>query len=73
MHHQKAVLDRFPEAQAVEEQLSRSLGPCGKKVHWFIYAGPEPDCACLGTVLRKTGHGQTLPLALCERGIGSDG
>ncbi len=48
MHHQKAVLDRFPEAQAVEEQLSRSLGPCGKKVHWFIYAGPEPDSRVLG-------------------------
>jgi hypothetical protein len=48
MHHQEAVLDRFPEAQAVEGLLSRSHGPCGKKGHWFIYAGPEPDSRVLG-------------------------
>jgi hypothetical protein len=48
MHHQEAVLNRYPEAQAVEELLSRSNGPSGKRGHWFIYAGPEPDSRVLG-------------------------
>jgi hypothetical protein len=48
MQHQKAVLSRFPEAQAVEELLSRSHGPWGQRGHWFIYAGPEPDSRVLG-------------------------
>ena len=48
MRHQKAVRERYPEAQAVEEPLSRSPGPWGQRGHWFIYAGPESDSRVLG-------------------------
>jgi hypothetical protein len=48
MHHQEAVLNRYPEAQAVEESPNRQHGPRGQKSHWFIYAGPEPDSRVLG-------------------------
>jgi hypothetical protein len=48
MRHQKAVRERYPEAQAVEEPLTRSPGPWGQRGHWFVYAAPEPDSRVLG-------------------------
>jgi hypothetical protein len=48
MHHQVAVLNRYPEAQAVEEPLSPSRGPWGQRGRWFVYAGAEPDARVLG-------------------------
>jgi hypothetical protein len=48
MHHQAAVLGRYPEAQAVEEPLSPSPGPWGQRGRWFVYAGAEPDARMLG-------------------------
>ena len=48
MHHQVVVLNRFPEAHAVEEALARSPGPWAQRGRWFIYAGSEPDARVLG-------------------------
>jgi hypothetical protein len=48
MHHQVAVLNRFPEAQAVEEPLSPSPGPWGQRGRWFVYAEAELDARVLG-------------------------
>ena len=38
-----AVLNRYPEAQAVEEPLRPSPGPWGQRGCWFVCAGTEPD------------------------------
>ena len=48
MQCQDAVLNRYPEAQAVEEPLCPSPGPWGQRGCWFVYAGPEPDARVLG-------------------------
>jgi hypothetical protein len=48
MHHKAAVLNRYPEAQAVEEPLCPSAGPWGQRGRWFVYAGAEPDARVLG-------------------------
>jgi hypothetical protein len=48
MHHQVAVLNRYPEAQAAEEPLCPSPGPWGQRGRWFVYAGAEPDARVLG-------------------------
>ena len=52
MQSKVAVLNRYPEAQAVEEPLSPSPSPWGQKGCWFVYAGVEPDA-------RMLGHGAT--------------
>jgi hypothetical protein len=46
------VLNRYPEAQAVEEPLRPSQGPWAQRGCWFVYVGPEPDARVLG-------HGST--------------
>ena len=43
-----AVLNRYPEAQAVEEPLRPSPGPWSQRGCWFVYAGPESDARALG-------------------------
>jgi hypothetical protein len=48
MQHKKTVLDRYPEAQAVEEPLSPLPGPWGQRGCWFVYAGVEIDARVLG-------------------------
>jgi hypothetical protein len=48
MHHQVAVLNRYPEAQAVEEPLRPSPGPWVQRGRWFVYAGAETDARMLG-------------------------
>jgi hypothetical protein len=48
MQHQVAVLNRFPEAQAVEEPLSPSPGPWAQRGRWYVYAGAESDARVLG-------------------------
>jgi hypothetical protein len=53
MHHQAAVLQRYPEAMAVEEPLSPSTGPWGQRVRWFVYAGAETDARMLGHGVTK--------------------
>jgi hypothetical protein len=52
MQFQVAVLNRYPEAQAVEEPLRPSSGPWSQRGRWFVYAGAEPDARVLG-------HGST--------------
>jgi hypothetical protein len=48
MHHRVAVLNRFPEAHAVEEAMACCSGPWTQRGRWFIYAGSEPDARVLG-------------------------
>jgi hypothetical protein len=48
MHYRESVLDRYPEAQAVEEPLSPAPGPWGQRGQWFVYAGAAPDARVLG-------------------------
>ena len=48
MHHKPAVLNRYPEAQAIEEPLSPSPGPWGQRGRWFVYAGADTDARVLG-------------------------
>ena len=43
-----AVLNRYPEAQTVEEPLSPSPGPWGQRGRWYVYAGAETDARMLG-------------------------
>lgn len=52
MQHQVAVLNRYPEAQAVEEPLAPSPGPWTQRGRWYVYAGAESDA-------RMLGHGAT--------------
>jgi hypothetical protein len=52
MHHQAAVLRRYPEAMAVEEPLRPSPGPWGQRGRWSVYAEA-------GTDARMLGHGAT--------------
>ena len=52
MQCQVSVLNRYPEAQAVEEPLRPSPGPWGQRGCWFVYAAAEPDAHVLG-------HGST--------------
>ena len=42
------VLNRYPEAAAVEEPLAPSPGPWGQRGRWYVYAGAEPDARLLG-------------------------
>jgi hypothetical protein len=48
MQRQVAVLNRYPEVQAVEESMSPSPGPWAQRGRWFVYAGAEPDARVLG-------------------------
>lgn len=48
MHHKVSVLNRYPEAQVVEEPLSPSPGPWCQRGCWFVYAGAETDARVLG-------------------------
>ncbi len=48
MQCQVAVLNRYPEAQAVEEPLRSAPGPWAQRGCWFVYAGPEVDARVLG-------------------------
>ena len=48
MHFKSAVLNRFPESQAVEEPLCPSPGPWGQRGRWYVYAGAETDARLLG-------------------------
>jgi hypothetical protein len=48
MAHQDAVLNHYPEAQAVEEPLIVWRSGQPRKGRWFIYAGPELDARVLG-------------------------
>jgi hypothetical protein len=52
MHRQVAVLNRYPEAQAVEEPMALSPGPWTQRGRWYVYAGAESDA-------RMLGHGAT--------------
>jgi hypothetical protein len=66
MHHQVAVLNRFPEAQAVMEAMARCSGPWAQRGRWFIYAAPEPDARVLGY-----GDTEELAWASAARRLGS--
>jgi hypothetical protein len=48
MQCQVAVLNRYPDAQAVEEPLRHQPGPREQRGYWFVYAGAEPDARVLG-------------------------
>jgi hypothetical protein len=48
MRRRVHVLNRYPEAQAVEEWLGSSANAWSDSGRWFIYAGAELDARVLG-------------------------
>lgn len=48
MQLQVIVLNRYPEAQAVEEPLYPSPGPWCQRGRWLVYAGADSDARVLG-------------------------